>query len=59
MESELLQILFRVPEADDAAADVCLKKKKKKRKSRLLNLLSDTIHPGKTAFTEATPAVQI
>lgn len=57
MESELLQILFRVPEADDAAADVCLKKKKKK--SRLLNLLSDTIHPGKTAFTEATPAVQI
>lgn len=58
MESELLQILFRVPEADDAAADVCLKKKKKK-KSRLLNLLSDTIHPGKTAFTEATPAVQI
>lgn len=56
MESELLQILFLVPEADDAAADVCLKKKKK---SRLLNLLSDTIHPGKTAFTEATPAVQI
>lgn len=31
VESELLQILFRVPEADDAAADVCLKKKKKRK----------------------------